>query len=712
MKKFFTVAFFLLLAFGSKASHIAGISVSYAPLSDSSYKIVVFVFRDCSGIPFSDPTASVSWRSSCGGYQGTITCQRSPSFTGGGSTTGASVLQPDCPENIRILTTCNGGTDFGLERTAFEGIFIVPAALRNNPANRNCRFFTFGYSPACCRNTTVTTTAADAYVESWMNDTLTRKNASVIPTKFSIPAYCAGQPIKFNLGFVDPDLDSISTYLISAKSAANTNVTYTAPYTAQMPIRLLNGTTISIANSIMSLTPANVAQLGVFAFISEDWRFTGFDPTTGAPQYVLAGKTNVDFNYRFEYRPSYCDRVPPRFANNGSITPINVGCNTDSIGFLMSSSFRCSSVAPDGSDFRLVDPDGRIVAIKAAYPVNCLSNGGTPPIMLGKTIVVKFRRAFATNGIYTLYIKKGNDGNTLANRCGYFIDEMDSMKMLVTNCYEYKDPIAITNVTVDTSNNKDVVITWGDPSSAFDYSYFKNFNIYKKVGDKSPWSLVYKDAVPSNRSWRDVDFQVNSTVCYYAVGLEMTTGYQTQIRDSITNIVLRNDPIGKDDLSATFRWNPYSGWTSPTYNVEYSPTGASSSWSPFLPYATTTDTSVVEVMPVLPAKYAARIWTENGSVPGRRSYSNALFFDVPTRDLVPYTLVTPNGDGINDVFELEALTFWPNTEVTIMNRWGNVVYSTTNYKNDWGSGAAEGNYYYIIKDRNGKVKSGTLKVIK
>jgi gliding motility-associated-like protein len=60
--------------------------------------------------------------------------------------------------------------------------------------------------------------------------------------------------------------------------------------------------------------------------------------------------------------------------------------------------------------------------------------------------------------------------------------------------------------------------------------------------------------------------------------------------------------------------------------------------------------------------------------------------------------VTPNGDGINDALAFDYLDFYPDNELYILNRWGNVVYQTTNYQNDWiGSDFSEGTYFYLLK---------------
>jgi gliding motility-associated-like protein len=66
------------------------------------------------------------------------------------------------------------------------------------------------------------------------------------------------------------------------------------------------------------------------------------------------------------------------------------------------------------------------------------------------------------------------------------------------------------------------------------------------------------------------------------------------------------------------------------------------------------------------------------------------------RDAQPPNVITPNGDGINDVLELRPLE--PGSRLHIYNRWGRLVYSTTDYHNDWGSGQAAGVYYFLLEN--------------
>jgi gliding motility-associated-like protein len=68
---------------------------------------------------------------------------------------------------------------------------------------------------------------------------------------------------------------------------------------------------------------------------------------------------------------------------------------------------------------------------------------------------------------------------------------------------------------------------------------------------------------------------------------------------------------------------------------------------------------------------------------------------------------TPNGDNINETFEIEGLEEYPNNTLLILNRWGDVVYEATPYQNDWngssnsskvlfGEKLPPGTYFYIL----------------
>lgn len=99
------------------------------------------------------------------------------------------------------------------------------------------------------------------------------------------------------------------------------------------------------------------------------------------------------------------------------------------------------------------------------------------------------------------------------------------------------------------------------------------------------------------------------------------------------------------------------------------------------------------------------------------TYLDTIFvMAVNCSDALP-NVMTPNGDGINDFFVVDEAIAFPNNQLIIQNRWGNVVFNETGYRNDFaGLGLNDGVYFYTFyPDSNSKdksVKQGYLTIIR
>ena len=84
------------------------------------------------------------------------------------------------------------------------------------------------------------------------------------------------------------------------------------------------------------------------------------------------------------------------------------------------------------------------------------------------------------------------------------------------------------------------------------------------------------------------------------------------------------------------------------------------------------------------------------------------------------TVITPNFDGKNDEFVIDNLDlFYPECQVTIVNRWGSVVYESTGYKDPWdgtykGENLPLGTYFYqiLLNDDENTKYSGPISIIR
>jgi|GEM_PF-2986003 len=86
--------------------------------------------------------------------------------------------------------------------------------------------------------------------------------------------------------------------------------------------------------------------------------------------------------------------------------------------------------------------------------------------------------------------------------------------------------------------------------------------------------------------------------------------------------------------------------------------------------------------------------------------------------VTPHNIITPNGDGKNDTWKVANIELYPTNEVKVFNKTGEVVYSKTNYQQDWdgsynGRSLNPGTYYYqIILGPDMKPLKGYLTLVK
>lgn len=80
-------------------------------------------------------------------------------------------------------------------------------------------------------------------------------------------------------------------------------------------------------------------------------------------------------------------------------------------------------------------------------------------------------------------------------------------------------------------------------------------------------------------------------------------------------------------------------------------------------------------------------------------------------------ICTPNGDGKNDTWQVSDLNQITNCTVQIFNRWGQLLFETENYQNDW-NGMYEGNalpdatYFYVISCDDDRLYEGSINLMR
>lgn len=387
----------------TEASHNTGGDISYTYLGPNTYLLRYRFYRDCSGI--SAPTSvSACYRSTTLGFSSTITLNPIPG-------TGNEI--PPSPCLPPIVSTCQGGSGYGVQEYIYEGVVVLPGTATD---------WRFEYAE-CCRNPVTTGPNASLYVYVTLDNQNFPTNNSAYFNTIPVTQFCVNNPFYYPQGAVDIDGDILVYTLITAQTAGGcpanpTPETYISPWSPTNPLTTASGTFLDPNTGVISFTPTQVMN-GVIAILCEE-----FDPVTGAKKAELNRDIQINII-------TNCNIIPPAFdsafnANGVSIIvdgTINLTCD-DTTFYLVfddSAQIQCGSIVP--TDIRVTMPNGFPNPVVSAVGVNCV-NGLTDSILV--TVLNPFPA-----GISYAYTKVGNDGNTFLSECGSGMPELDSIALAI-----------------------------------------------------------------------------------------------------------------------------------------------------------------------------------------------------------------------------------------------------------------------------------------
>lgn len=81
-------------------------------------------------------------------------------------------------------------------------------------------------------------------------------------------------------------------------------------------------------------------------------------------------------------------------------------------------------------------------------------------------------------------------------------------------------------------------------------------------------------------------------------------------------------------------------------------------------------------------------------------------------------ITTTSSTGDNDFFFIQGISMYPENKLKIVNRWGDLIFETTNYQNDWngvdqnGSFLPQGTYYYVFSVPSFRDVKGSIHIIR
>jgi len=407
---------FLLLLGGlaASASHLAGGDIQYKYIGDSTgiprhYKVILRVYRDVTGIGM-PTTETVTVSSGCyANINLTVNL-----------TAGSGIVSPT------LFDCVNPGPNVKtLEVYRYIGYVVLPG---------NCPTYRFWYSN-CCRPPGVTNISnsngngADGfYFDAELNNTL-GQNSSPIFVSEPVRAFCVNNPFNWKQSSVEYDGDSVVYSLINCREGAypnQTDIPFDFGFNKNQPVssQYFN---INPATGQISFYPTT-QEIDALSVLIEEYRY---DSTWGV--WIKVGSASRDMMISIAFN---CNSVamqgvqysPTQFP----IDPVTmlpykeVSCGDSAFGIKF-------HIALDG--YSINDVDFRMTRVQTSQPVAIKKIWSAVDVNYETDSVrVVMFMPFSYAGDYYLYSKKGNDGNTLMNKCGIEMDEFDTLLIRVGPC--------------------------------------------------------------------------------------------------------------------------------------------------------------------------------------------------------------------------------------------------------------------------------------
>ncbi len=136
--------------------------------------------------------------------------------------------------------------------------------------------------------------------------------------------------------------------------------------------------------------------------------------------------------------------------------------------------------------------------------------------------------------------------------------------------------------------------------------------------------------------------------------------------------------------------------------------GVSYEWEDNGTFVNGTSGATPEVQPLEETTYSVTIIDENGC--SHEDQVSVCIIEDPVSQMKPISLITPNGDGKNDVLLFTGLEAFPNNRLIIYNRWGSVIFDKRGYQinntvfdGSRGGGTLPADTYYYILEIDGQV---------
>jgi gliding motility-associated-like protein len=316
-----------------------------------------------------------------------------------------------------------------------------------------------------------------------------------------------------------------------------------------------------------------------------------------------------------------------------------ITCAPNQVRLVFKNPIQCSTIAANGSDF----------TINGTYPVHVLSAAGDCNNNVSKEIIVALDKPLQQAGNFRLVLQTGSDGNTIVDECGEETLAGSSLSFSVKDTvnadFTYSIKYGCARDTIALFNNGAGVTSWNWDLDDRQHNTAQNPQGIYTIFTQKNIGLIVSNGLCSDTTSQPVlldnylkaDFTVFADICPKEPVL--FTG------------------MAQGKIISNF-WEFGDGATATTQTPSYT-------------FLTPDQQRTINVRYTVTDSFGC----QNTAVKPITVYTSC-YLAVPTA-------FTPNNDGLNDFLAPLNAVKAVNLEFLIYNRWGQLIYSTKDWKHGW-----------------------------
>ncbi|HMG94159.1 MAG TPA: Ig-like domain-containing protein, partial [Chryseolinea sp.] len=233
------------------------------------------------------------------------------------------------------------------------------------------------------------------------------------------------------------------------------------------------------------------------------------------------------------------------------------------------------------------------------------------------------------------------------------------------------------------------------------------FNGSSKLGEdlSSPYAFTWNDiavgtyvitAVATDDQGATASDEVEIFVNPQNISPKANAGKDMNVQLPINSLTIQGTGTDEDGVISTYAWTQVSG--------------------PDDPELTQDTFGQLNLGTLIEGTYVFELTvTDNGNATNKDKISIDVLPSLLSLEQIP-RYFSPNNDGINDMWVWPRIELYQNSELSIFNRFGEVIYESNSYQNNW-DGTINGKplqadaYYYVIRLSNTDIK-GAVRIVR